>query len=93
MVTGLSCCRMEDFPGSYSKILLGSERNFLVSTFLSGGSQSCFSVEDRSLARNGGTGGGMGGEGRGRSILKRIGAVVGVALGERSVGLGLGSRM
>lgn len=56
---------MEDFPGSYSKILLGSERNFLVSTFLSGGSQSCFSVEDRSLARNGGTGGGTGGGGTG----------------------------
>ncbi|KAF2982570.1 hypothetical protein EK904_008568, partial [Melospiza melodia maxima] len=32
--------RIDDFPGSYSKILLGSERNLRVSTFLSGGSQS-----------------------------------------------------
>lgn len=62
---GLSCCKIDDFPGSYSKILLGSDRNFLVSTFLSGGSQSCFSVEDRSLGRSGGTGGGTCGGGTG----------------------------
>lgn len=30
----------DDFPGSYSKMLLGSARYFLVSTFLSGGSHS-----------------------------------------------------
>lgn len=47
VLTGLSCCRMDDFPGSYSKILLGSDRNFLVSTFLSGGSQSCLQVNSK----------------------------------------------
>lgn len=36
-LTGLSCSKMEDFPGSYSKILLGSARYFRVSTFLLGG--------------------------------------------------------
>lgn len=39
-LTGLSCSKIEDFPGSYSKILLGSARYFLVSTFLSGGPHS-----------------------------------------------------
>lgn len=40
ILTGLSCSKIEDFPGSYSKILLGSARYFLVSTFLSGGPHS-----------------------------------------------------
>lgn len=40
ILTGLSCSKMEDFPGSYSNILLGSARYFLVSTFLSGGPHS-----------------------------------------------------
>lgn len=39
-LTGLSCSKIEDFPGSYSNILLGSARYFLVSTFLSGGPHS-----------------------------------------------------
>lgn len=38
--TGLSSFSTEDFPGSYSNMLLGSARYFLVSTFLSGGSHS-----------------------------------------------------
>ena len=37
ILTGLSCANMEDFPGSYSNMLLGSALYFLVSTFLSGG--------------------------------------------------------
>lgn len=40
MRTALSSFSTDDFPGSYSKMLLGSARYFLVSTFLSGGSQS-----------------------------------------------------
>lgn len=38
--TVLSSFSTDDFPGSYSKMLLGSARYFLVSTFLSGGSHS-----------------------------------------------------
>lgn len=38
--TVLSSLSTDDFPGSYSKMLLGSARYFLVSTFLSGGSHS-----------------------------------------------------
>jgi len=44
--TVLSSFSTDDFPGSYSKMLLGSARYFLVSTFLSGGSHS-FLLEGR----------------------------------------------
>lgn len=37
MLTGLSCSKMDDFPGSYSKMLLGSARYLRVSTFVLGG--------------------------------------------------------
>lgn len=39
-LTVLSRFSTDDFPGSYSKMLLGSARYFLVSTFLSRGSHS-----------------------------------------------------
>lgn len=45
-LTGLSCSKIEDFPGSYSNILLGSARYFLVSTFLSGGPHSFLAQEN-----------------------------------------------
>lgn len=39
-LTGLSCSRMEDLPGSYSKMLRGSARYLRVSTLRSGGPHS-----------------------------------------------------
>lgn len=50
VLTGLSCSKIDDFPGSYSKILLGSARYFLVSTFLLGGPHS-FLVEDSTMLK------------------------------------------
>lgn len=37
ILTGLSCSKMDDFPGSYSKMLLGSARYLRVSTLVLGG--------------------------------------------------------
>lgn len=51
-------------------MLLGSERNLRVSTFLSGGSQSFFSGVILSRRRCGGTGGGTCGGGKGDETLK-----------------------